>query len=215
MRRVNISNISVAFSCFALIVCCHSLFFSPKTTIKTQAISWFYAALASAIIPYLEEVAVYIKTIKVGSGGIEIAMNEVKKEIQKIDAKVEKLDNKLLQTLDKIQQNESALSHQAREIRQQNYDSWAVNVLAKMTPQEKLATQESLTHNHLRSEGVGMKELKDMLSQLDYYHGSMDQVFTPELAQAVEKFQVESGLGIPDGIAGSITLSKIAELLRR
>ena len=215
MRRVSISIVSIAFSVFALIVCYHSLFVIPETAIKTQAIYWFYAALVSAIIPYLEEVVVYIKTIKVGSSGIEIAMNEVKKEIQKIDEKVEKLDNKLLQTLDRIQQNESSLSQQAREIRQQNYDSWTVNGLAKMNPQAKLATQESLTYNHLKSEGVGIKELKDMLGQLGYYHGNIDQVFTPELAQAVEKFQFENRLGIPDGIAGSITLSKIAELLPR
>lgn len=215
MPRISIANISIAFSAFALIVCFHSLFFTTETAVKTQAIYWFYAAFVSAIIPYLEEVADYIKTIKVGSGGIEIAMNEVKKEIQKIDEKVENLDNKLLRTLDKIQQNESALSQQAREVRQRNYDSWAVNRLAKMSSEKKLATQESLTHYHLGSEGVEIKELKNMLSQLGYYDGSIDQVFTYELVQAVEKFQSENGLGIPDGIAGSITLSKIAELLRR
>lgn len=215
MRRVSISTISIAFAVFALIVCCHSLFFSSETAIKTQAISWFYAALASAIILYLEEVAVYIKTIKVGGSGIEIAMNEVKKEIQNIEAKVNKLDEKLLQTLDQIQQNEASLSQQAREIRQQNYDSWTVNVLAKMSPQEKLATQESLSLSHLKSEGIGIMQLKNMLSQLGYYRGNTDQVFSLELAQAVEKFQAKNGLGRPDGIAGSITLSKIAELLHR
>lgn len=215
MRRVSISNISISFATFALVVCCYSLFFSSETAIKTQAIYWFYSALISAIIPYLDEVAVYIKTIKVGSGGIELAMNEVKDKIQKIDEKVEKLDNKLLQTLEQVQQNEATLSQQARGMRQQNYDSWTVNVLTKMSPQEKLATQESLTHTHLKNEGVRMMQLKEMLTQLGYYHGNIDQVFSPELAQAVEKFQLENGLGIPDGIAGSVTLAKIAELLRR
>ncbi|NCS24723.1 MAG: peptidoglycan-binding protein [Microcystis aeruginosa BS13-02] len=215
MRRANISTISISFAIFALVVCCHSLFVSSETAIKTQAIYWFYSALISAIIPYLEEIAVYVKTIKVGSGGIEIAMNEVKEKIQKIDAKVEKMDNKLLQTLERVQQNEAILSQQARDIRQQNYDSWTVNILAKMSPQEKLATQESLTHTHLKNEGVGITQLKEMLNQLGYYHGNIDQAFNPELAQAVEKFQLENGLGIPDGIAGSVTLTKIAELLRR
>ncbi|MFM8306956.1 MAG: hypothetical protein ACKN87_07855, partial [Microcystis aeruginosa] len=119
MRRANISTISISFAIFALVVCCHSLFVSSETAIKTQAIYWFYSALISAIIPYLEEIAVYVKTIKVGSGGIEIAMNEVKEKIQKIDAKVEKMDNKLLQTLERVQQNEAILSQQARDIRQQ------------------------------------------------------------------------------------------------
>lgn len=215
MRRVSISNISISFAIFALVVCCYSLFFSSATAIKTQAIYWFYSALISAIIPYLDEVAVYIKTIKIGSGGIELAMNEVKEKIQKIDEKVEKLDNKLLQTLEQVQQNEATLSQQARGMRQQNYDSWTVNVLTKMNPQEKLATQESFTHTHLKNEGVRMMQLKEMLSQLGYFHGNIDQVFSPELAQAVEKFQLENGLGIPDGIAGSVTLAKIAELLRR
>jgi murein L,D-transpeptidase YcbB/YkuD len=215
MRRVSISNISISFAIFALVVCCYSLFFSSETAIKTQAIYWFYSALISAIIPYLEEVAAYTKTIKVGSGGIEIALNEVKEKIQKIDIKVEKLDNKLLQTLEQVQQNEATLSQQARGIRQQNYDSWTISVLAKMSPQEKLATQESLTHTHLKNEGVRMTQLKETLSQLGYYHGNIDQAFSPELAQAVEKFQLENGLGIPDGIAGSVTLAKIAELLRR
>ncbi|MFM8299173.1 MAG: peptidoglycan-binding domain-containing protein [Microcystis aeruginosa] len=215
MRRANISTISISFAIFALVVCCHSLFVSSETAIKTQAIYWFYSALISAIIPYLEEIAVYVKTIKVGSGGIEIAMNEVKEKIQKIDAKVEKMDNKLLQTLERVQQNEAILSQQARDIRQQNYDSWTVNILAKMSSQEKLATQESLTHTHLKNEGVGITQLKEMLNQLGYYHGNIDQAFNPELAQAVEKFQLENGLGIPDGIAGSVTLTKIAELLRR
>ena len=215
MRRLNISSISIYFAIFALVVCCYSLFFSSEIAIKTQAIYWFYSALISAIIPYLEEVAVYVKTIKVGSGGIEIAMNEVKEKIQKIDAKVEKLDDKLLQTLEQVQQNEATLSQQARDIRQQNYDSWTVNVLAKMSPQEKLATQESLTHTHLKNEGVRITQVKETLNQLGYYHGNIDQAFNPELAQALEKFQLENGLGIPDGIAGSVTLAKIAELLRR
>lgn len=215
MRLTSISNISIFLAIFALVVCCYSLFFSSETAIKTQAIYWFYSALISVIIPYLKEVAVYIKTIKVGSSGIEIAMNEVKEKIQTIDAKVDKLDNKLLQTLEQVQQNEATLSQQAREIRQQNYDSWTVNVLAKMSPQKKLATQESLTYTHLKNEGVKMTQLKETLSQLGYYHGNIDQTFSPELAQAVEQFQLENGLGIPDGIAGSVTLAKIAELVRR
>jgi peptidoglycan hydrolase-like protein with peptidoglycan-binding domain len=120
-----------------------------------------------------------------------------------------------LQTLEQVQQNEATLSQQDRGMRQQNYDFWTVNVLTKMSPQEKLATQESLTHTNLKKEGVRMMQLKEMLTQLGYYHGNIDQVFSLELAQAVEKFQLENGLGIPDGIAGSVTLAKIAELLLR
>lgn len=215
MRRISISSISIAFAIFALVVCCHNLFFSSDAAIKTQALYWFYAAFISAIIPYLGEVAVYIKTIKVGGSGIEIALNEVKEEIQKIEAKVEKLDTKLLQTLEQVQKNEASLSEQAREIRKQNYDSWTINVLGKMTPQERLSTQESFTRNHLKREGVEMVQLKNMLSQLGCYQGNIDELFTHELVQAIEKFQSENGSEIPDGIAGSMTLARIAALLDR
>lgn len=212
MNRINIYTISLAFSIFALIICFHSLFFSSDTSIKTQSIYWFCIAFVSALIPHLDKVTASFKSIKIGD--FEIAMNEVREEINQVYNKVNKLDNKLFTTLNQVQQNEQNISEEARKIRQKNYDSWTINILSKMDEKKKMITQESLTITHLKREGFEVRQIKSMLEQLGYYHGDVDQKFDLELVEAVEKFQKENVLGEPDGIAGSITISKIAELLQ-
>jgi len=209
MRRLDISSISRAFAVFALVICLYSLFISSETEIKTQAIYWFCIALVSAVVPYLEEVVAYVQSIKLGD--IEIALKEVKKEIQRVDDKVERLDDKLLISLGQVRQSEATLTKEARENRQRIYDESA-QALALLPPDSKMNLQKRLTLNHLSDAGIDVQTLKDVLEKLGYYQGSIDQFFTPELVQAVEKFQSENIPGQPDGIIGPITLSKIAEL---
>ncbi|MEA5449310.1 peptidoglycan-binding protein [Leptolyngbya sp. CCNP1308] len=209
MRRLGISSISRVFAAFALLICFYSFFISPETEVKTQAIYWFCVALVSSVIPYFEEVVTYVKSIKLGD--IEIALKEVKREIQRVDDKVEKLDNKLLASLGQVRQNEASLSQEARENRQKIYDESA-QVLALLPPESKISLQKRLTLNHLNEIGIDVQTLKEILGKIGYYQGSIDTLFTPELVQAIEKFQSEHTPGVPDGIVGPITLSKIAEL---
>lgn len=209
MRRLGIAFISRFFSVFALAICLYSFFVSDETEIKTQAIYWFCIALVSAVVPYLEEVVTYIQSIKLGD--IEIALTEVKKEIERVDNRVEKLDEKLLVSLGQVRQSEAGLSKEARENRQRIYDESA-QVLALLPPESKIKLQKRLTLNHLSDAGIDVRTIKEILGNLDYYRGGIDQFFTPELVQAVEKFQAENMLGQPDGIVGPMTLSKIAEL---
>lgn len=209
MRRLGISFISRAFALLALAICFYSLFFAPEPEIKTQAIYWFCIALLSAVVPYLEEVITYIRSIKLGD--IEIALKEVKKDIKRVDDRVEKLDNKLLSSLGQVRQSEATLSKEARENRQRIYDESA-QALTLLPPQIKIKLQERLTLNHLSDTGIEIPTLKELLKELDYYHGKIDQLFTLELVKAIEKFQSENMLGQPDGIVGPMTLSKIAEL---
>ncbi|MBE7379884.1 MAG: peptidoglycan-binding protein [Leptolyngbya sp. SIO1E4] len=209
MRRLGISSISRTFSVFALAICLYSFFVSDEPEIKTQAIYWFCIALVSAIVPYLEEVVAYIRSIKLGD--IEIALKEVKKEIKRVDDRVEKLDEKLLISLGQVRQSEANLSKEARENRQRIYDESA-QALALLPPESKMNLQKRLTLNHLSDAGIDVKTLKEILENLGYYQGTIDQFFNSELIQAVEKFQSEEMLGRPDGIVGPMTLAKIAEL---
>lgn len=209
MRHLGVAFISRAFAVFALVICLYSFFIAPETAIKTQAIYWFCVALVAAVVPYLEEVVAYVQSIKLGD--IEIALKEVKKEIQRVDDKVERLDSKLLMALGQVRQSEAALSKEARESRQRIYDESA-QALALLPPESKINLQKRLTLNHLNDAGIDVQTLKEVLEKLGYYQGPMDQFFTPELVQAVERFQAENIPGQPDGIVGPITLSKIAEL---
>jgi murein L,D-transpeptidase YcbB/YkuD len=209
MRRLSVFAISRIFATFALAICFYSFFISPETEIKTQAIYWFCVALISSVIPYLEEVVTYVKTIKLGD--IEIALKEVKNEIQRVDNKVEKLDSRLLNSLGQVRHNEANLSKEARENRQKIYDESA-QVLALLPPENKISLQKRLTMNHLNEIGIDVQALKELLEKIGYYQGSMDSLFTPDLVQVIEKFQIEHLTGEPDGIVGPITLSKIAEL---
>ncbi|MGJ3246071.1 MAG: peptidoglycan-binding domain-containing protein [Elainellaceae cyanobacterium] len=209
MRRIGISSISRIFALFALAICLYSFFISDKTEINTQAIYWFCIALVSAVVPYLEEVVAYIRSIKLGD--IEIALKEVRKEIQRVDDRVEKLDEKLLISLGQVRQNEANLSREARESRQKIYDESA-QALALLPPESRINLQKRLTLNHLSDTGIDVRTLKEILKDLGYYQGKADQFFTPELVQAVEKLQSENMAGRPDGIVGPMTLSKIAEL---
>ncbi|MBD2056930.1 peptidoglycan-binding protein [Oculatella sp. FACHB-28] len=208
MRRIGVSSISRAFAVFALFICLYSFFISPETAIKTQAIYWFCVALVSAAIPYLEEVVAYVQSIKLGD--IEIALKEVEKEIQRVDNKVEKLDGRLIASLGQIRQNETALSKEAREDRQKIYDESA-QLLTLLPPENRINLQKRLTLNHLDKVGIDLKTLKEVLKKLGYYKGAIDQSFTLEFVEAVEKFQSENMPGQPDGIVAPVTLSKIAE----
>jgi peptidoglycan hydrolase-like protein with peptidoglycan-binding domain len=55
--------------------------------------------------------------------------------------------------------------------------------------------------------------LKTTLTQLNDYHGVIDERFTPELVQGIENFQADKKLEPVDGIAGSMTLAEIAKFL--
>lgn len=209
MRRLGISSISRFFAVSALVICLYSFFVSDEAEIKTQAIYWFCIALISAVVPYLEEVLAYVRSIKLGD--IEIAIKDVKKEIQRVDDRVERLDEKLLISLGQVRQSEADLSKEARENRQRIYDESA-QALDLLPPEGKIKLQKRLTLNHLSDAGIDIKTIKEILEKLGCYQGKVDQFFTSELVQAVEKFQSENMLGQPDGIVGPMTLSKIAEL---
>lgn len=209
-NRLGVTFISRAFAVFALVICFHSFFMSSDTEIKTQAIYWFCASLIAAVIPYIKDVAVYVESIKLGD--VEIALNEVKKELQRVDNKVERLDERLMVSLSQVRQSEAALSKEARENRQQIYDESA-QVLAMLPFEKKIKLQERLTLNHLNNVGLDVPALKHLFERLKYYQGSMDHGFSPELVRAIEQFQSDHIPGQIDGIAGPMTLAKIAELL--
>lgn len=209
MRRLSIFSISRIFVLFAFGICIYSFFLSDETEIKTQAIYWFCIALVSAVIPYLEEVVEYIQSIKLGD--IEIALKEVEKEIKRVDNRVEKLDEKLLISLSQVRQSEASLSKEARESRQEIYDE-SSQALALLSPENKISLQKRLTLNHLNNIGIDVKTLKEILKDMGYFYGNIDQFFTPELVQSVEDFQSKNMTGRSDGIVGPMTLSKIAEL---
>jgi murein L,D-transpeptidase YcbB/YkuD len=209
MNRIGIQSVSRVFSTSALAICFYSFFISDKIEINTQAIYWFCIALVSAVIPYLEEVVSYIRSVKLGD--IEIALKEVRKEIKRVDGRVEKLDEKLLISLGQVRESEASLSREARESRQRIYDESA-QALALLPPENRINLQKRLTLNHLRDTGIDVKALKGILRDIGFYHGELNQSFTPELVKAVENFQSENMIGKPDGIVGPITLSRISEI---
>ena len=210
MKRISISFISTVFALFALAICVYSLFYSFEAATKTQAIYWFCIALVAAIVPYLKDLAPYIKRVKVGD--VEVELNELKKEVQTVKNDIKKLDDVMMR-LFKVSQKEASLPQGIRELRQEVFSAYA-ETLTKKTPEDKLPEQEFFTQRHLTNASMDITQLKEALSQLDYYHGSIDQGFTLELTQAIEKFQSENLEGQPDGIAGPITLSRIDKLLR-
>jgi murein L,D-transpeptidase YcbB/YkuD len=205
MRRISISVISTGFAFLALGICAYSLFYSFEIVIKTQAIYWFCIALVAAVVPYLKDLTPYIRRVKVGE--VEVELNELRKEVQAVR---NELDD-VMARLGKVSQKEASLTKEEREFRQKIFSNFA-EILAKNTPEGKLLKQEHYTQVHLRGASMKVSELKETLKKLDYYHGPIDESFSLELAQAVEKFQADNG-EIADGIAGTITLSKIRELL--
>lgn len=204
-KRISISLISTIFALFALAICMHSLFYSIETATKTQAIYWFCIALVAAIVPYLKDLTPYIRRVKVGE--VEVELNELK---QKVQAVRNELDD-VMGRLATVSQKEAALTKEEREFRDKVFNNFAES-LDKDTPERKLLKQEYFTQIRLREVSMKVSELKETLKKLDYYHGLIDESFSLELAQAVEKFQAENGIK-SDGIAGTITLSKIGELL--
>ena len=209
-KRISISFISTVFALFALAICIYSLFYSFESATRTQGIYWFCIALVAAIVPHLKDLAPYVKRVKVGD--VEVELNELKKEVQAVKKDIKKLDNVMMQ-LSKVSETEASLSPEFREVRQEVFANYAKS-LTRNTPEEKLHKQEFFTQMHLRNASMDIAQLKEALNQLGYYHSSIDKSFSPELAQAIEKFQSEHVEDQPDGIAGPITLSKIDKLLR-
>lgn len=209
IEQIGISFISIAFTLSALAICVYTLFYSPETTTRTQAIYWFCIALAAAVVPYLKVLAPYIKRVKVGD--VEVELNELRKEVQSVQHKVSKLDEAMMR-LSEVSQREASLPTEFREFRGKVFSDYATT-LDNSAPEEKLAKQEYFSQMHLRSASMDISQLKEALDKLGYYHGSNDESFSPGLAQSIEKFQSDNVAGKPDGIAGPITLSAIRELL--
>ena len=56
--------------------------------------------------------------------------------------------------------------------------------------------------------GLQVENLKQALSDAGFYKGTVDEEFTDDLVEAVEKFQKSEGLTV-DGVAGPMTLKKL------
>jgi hypothetical protein len=210
MKESKIPRLSRWLAVFAFLVFAYSLFFSSESSIRTQAIYWFCIALIALIIPYTEEIAAYIKSVKIGA--VELVLKEVKEKIQEVDEKVSRLDSKLLTALERVREREETLPPNIRDARQEVFNQYTEG-LAGLTPEERFARQKSISLPYLSDDNIAVSMLKTTLTQLNDYHGVIDERFTPELVQGIEKFQAGKKLEPVDGIAGLMTLAEIAKFL--
>jgi peptidoglycan hydrolase-like protein with peptidoglycan-binding domain len=58
--------------------------------------------------------------------------------------------------------------------------------------------------------GVSVSQIKKHLAALDYFTGAVDELFTRELAIAIEVFQRSSNMRHVDGVVGQLTLRELA-----
>ncbi len=120
-----------------------------------------------------------------------------------------KLHDAVMQTLDE----ENALTESQLNGRNNHWDSFQA-FMDSLGPKERFQHQKKNSLYYVDKYGVSVSQLKEHLTTLTMYKGAIDDVFTEELADSIERFQKLSNMRHVDGVVGQLTLREIESRLK-
>lgn len=162
------------------------------TTIKAQAINWFYVAILAAMIPTLIP-----HLSEFNFGGLGIKLYETQKKIDK--------------TQNKIQQTQEELADEQKKGRIQIYKNFAnaVDKISKPAQYEILIELNRFYQNQLQYD---VSTVKKHLKKIRYYEGNLNNHIDEAYIDSIKAFQKDYYPDLVDGIIGEITIREIGEL---
>ena len=197
----------------------------PDLTIDTITLG----LIGIAVIPWLGQIFESLEL----PGGTKVKYRDLVQKIEEHDARIEQnaaevketgvrvttelerigkelfdLKQTLYGAMEKLNIEESSLTPEELARRGGYWDEYQT-YLDSLSGTEKFAAQRDNSLFYLRKYGVTVTDIKESLKQLGYYSGEMGDDFTPELAEAVVRFQRLTNMRHVDGVIGELTLQQI------
>lgn len=119
------------------------------------------------------------------------------------------LHDAVVRTIDE----ENALTQSELEGRNNHWDSFQ-SFIDSLNEKDRFQRQKENNLYFVSRYGVSISHLKEHLKTLKLYSGPVDEPFTKEFAEAIEKFQKLANMRHVDGIIGQLTLREIDLRLR-
>ena len=209
--------VAYAFSAVAFAIFLYTFFGVEEVALREQAIVWFFAAFAAAVLPRIKQFRY---------GDLEVKLQDyVQQQIRTSEELA--LEHERMKAGDVPAAGKPAPAGSesaappapvpapapATRAAATPYASTAVysdfaRRLETLSGERKLGWQERFTRSWLERLRITLPELKRRLRALGFFTGAEDDEFTADVAQAIADFQKSAGL-LADGIFGGDSMSAL------
>src|SRR6185312_14891381 len=192
------------FSSLAFMLFVYAFFFEEESSIRAQAIYWFFGSLVAALTPN-------VKQFKFKD--VEVAFEGIREEISDVRRKVAAIEENFFTGADRIRIQEQYLTTEELEKRKKSFDANSA-ILRSLSPGERLFEQERATRYCLFDLCLTIATVKRALHDAGFYDGEIDDNFDQGFVDSVAAFQKDQHLDQVDGIYGRLTHQALARILK-
>jgi hypothetical protein len=137
---------------------------------------------------------------------------EFKEKLENVEKRITEIEDAFVKSFESLKQEERELPPSFIEQRNRHWDRYDEHMQG-LDGQQRFESQRENSLVYLKKFGITVQDLKERLAKLGYYKGDINNVFSQDLAKAIEHFQKINNMRHIDGMFGELTFEKMAERL--